>query len=78
MLFPETKENNYRLGLTLKQKLYAPEVFEAIKASRTYAGQAEVEFEITQADVVKEVKKHAMVISATVCSIATRLSPMLA
>ncbi len=55
--FPETKENNYRLGLTLKQKLYAPEVFEAIKASKTYAGQAAVEFEIVKADVVKEVKK---------------------
>ncbi|MDH3973913.1 MAG: TolC family protein [Deltaproteobacteria bacterium] len=51
------EQDNYRLGLTLDQKLYAPEVFEAVKASKSYAGQAEMEFEIIRADVVTEVKK---------------------
>ena len=51
------EQDNYRIGLSLDQKLYAPEVFEAIKASKSYAGQAEMEFQIVEADVVRDVKK---------------------
>lgn len=51
------EQDNYRLGLTLDQKLYAPEVFEAIKASKSFAGQAEMEFQIVETDVVTDVRK---------------------
>lgn len=51
------QEDNYRLNMSLEQKLYAPEVFEAIKASKTYSNQAATEFEIVRANVSAEVKK---------------------
>lgn len=51
------EQDNYRLGLNLDQKLYAPEVFEAIKASKSYARQSEMEFVIVKVDAVAEVKK---------------------
>lgn len=51
------QEDNYRLNMSLEQKLYAPEVFEAIKASKTYSNQAATEFEIVRANVAADVKK---------------------
>ena len=50
-------ENNYRVGLNVKQKLYAPKVFEAIRASKTFARSAEMEFEAVREEVSLEVKK---------------------
>lgn len=55
--FSFVPENNYSLDLTLKQKIYAPEVFEAIRASKTFAKSAEMEFQVIKADVTTEVIK---------------------
>ena len=50
-------ENNYKVGLNLSQKIYSPQVFEAIKASKSFAKSAELEFTIVKEAVVSSVKK---------------------
>ena len=50
-------ENNYNVGLNLSQKIYSPQVFEAIKASKSFAKSAELEFTIVKEEVVSLVKK---------------------
>ena len=52
-----TPENNYNIGLNLSQKVYAPQVFEAIKASKRFAKSSELEFFIVKESVVSSVKE---------------------
>ncbi|MBE9536283.1 MAG: TolC family protein [Proteobacteria bacterium] len=49
-------DNNYKLDLTLSQKLYSPKVFEAIKASKSYARGVKADLNIAEEAVVTEVK----------------------
>jgi len=50
-------DNNYKLDLELSQKLYSPKVFEAIKASRSYARSVKADLAIAKEAVVTEVKE---------------------
>ena len=50
-------EDNYKVGIDLSQKIYSPQVFEAIKASKSYAKSAELEFSIVKESVAASVKE---------------------
>ncbi|MDT8318445.1 MAG: TolC family protein, partial [bacterium] len=50
-------EDNYNIGLNMTQKVYSPQVFEAIKASKSFARSAELEFSIVKEGVVLSVKE---------------------
>ncbi|MBE9503923.1 MAG: TolC family protein [Proteobacteria bacterium] len=55
--FSFVPEDNYKLDLNLSQKLYSPKVFEAIKASKTYAKSVDMELEIVRQSIVSLVKE---------------------
>lgn len=55
--FSFVPEDNYKIDLNIKQKIYSPQVFEAIKASKSFAKTSEVQIEIVKAETVSEVKK---------------------
>jgi len=50
-------DNNYKLDLELSQKLYSPKVFEAIKASKSYARSVKADLAIAEEAVVTGVKE---------------------
>lgn len=49
-------DNNYKLDLELSQKLYSPKIFEAIKASKSYARGVKAELAVAEEAVITEVK----------------------
>jgi len=55
--FSFTPEDNYKIYLNLKQKVYAPQIFEAIKASKSFAKAAELQIKIVKTETVSKVKK---------------------
>jgi len=56
-MFSFTPEDNYKLDLNLSQKIYAPQVFEAIKASKSFAKTSEFQLETVKAETVNQVSK---------------------
>lgn len=50
-------ENNYKVGLNLRQKIYSPQFFEILKGSKSLAKSAELKFVIVKEAVISSVKE---------------------